>query len=120
MATMTTPELLMAIAGMIFASTGFWTFVNNVYQEKKATKSAERRALLGLLHEQLSDRYDMYVKRGSITRQEFEDLRQYIYGPYRELGGNGTGEVMFHNLVKLLDTQMVAHSEVHQNEHVLR
>lgn len=98
---MSTPEILMAIAAMIFASTGFWTLVNNIYTSRSASKRAERRALLGLLHEKLAELSAEYIDRGYISRQEYEDLRQYIYDPYRDLGGNGTGEKLMQTVDRL-------------------
>lgn len=89
---MSKTEIMVTIICAIFSSVGFWTFVNNVYQNIRDKKSAERRALLGLLHEKLSDRATFFITRGSITRSEYEDFVTYIYEPYVGLGGNGTGE----------------------------
>lgn len=89
------PEVLVGIIVSIFASTGFWTLINNVYLNKSKSKTAERKALLGLLHEQLTEKCEMYLKEKWISLQDYEDLRKYIYEPYRELGGNGTGEDLF-------------------------
>lgn len=94
-------EMLTTLAVSIFASTGFWTFLNNVYQNRKSKKSIERAALLGLLHENLMKNCDFYVTQGHITVQEYEDLEHYIYKPYRDLGGNGTGERAWQEVNKL-------------------
>lgn len=89
---MSKTEIIMTIICAIFSSVGFWTFVNNVYQNIRERESAERKALLGLLHEKLAERASMLISRGAITRQEYEDFIKYIYDPYVGLGGNGTGE----------------------------
>lgn len=89
---MTKSEVFVAIFCAIFSSVGFWTFVNNVYQNLREKKSAERKALLGLLHEKIAERAATYIERKYITRQEYEDFHTYIYEPYKELGGNGTGQ----------------------------
>lgn len=89
---MSKTEVLMTIIGAVFSSVGFWTFVNNVYQNIRDKQSAERRALLGLLHEKLSERASFFIAKGSITRVEYEDFIKYVYEPYVGLGGNGTGE----------------------------
>ena len=89
---MSKTEIIMTIICAIFSSVGFWTFVNNVYQNIRESESAERKALLGLLHEKLAERASMFISRGAITRQEYEDFITYIYDPYVGLGGNGTGE----------------------------
>ena len=90
-----TSEVIVAIVVAVFASTGFWTFINTIYTNRTNKKSVERKALLGLLHERLIEKCEEYIKAGKITLQEYEDLRKYIYDPYRDLGGNGTGEDWF-------------------------
>lgn len=89
---MSKTEIMVTIICAIFSSVGFWTFVNNVYQNIRDKKSAERKALLGLLHEKLSERATAFITHGSITRSEYEDFITYVYEPYVGLGGNGTGE----------------------------
>ncbi len=88
---MITTELLTTVVVAMFASTGFWTLVNNIYQNKRKP-TAEKRALLGLLHENLMCKCTFYINQGYIAADDYEDLRHYIYEPYRDLGGNGTGE----------------------------
>ena len=87
-------NLVIPIFCAIFSSVGFWTFVNNIYQDHREKESAERKALLGLLHEKLCDKVAEYQARGEITQQEYRDLHKFIYDPYKELGGNGTGDKM--------------------------
>jgi len=99
---MITSELIVTIIVAMFASTGFWALVNNIYQDKKKPKDTpERRALLGLLHENLMDKCRFYIKQGCISVEEYEDLQHYIYEPYRDLGGNGTGERALSEVNKL-------------------
>ena len=88
---MSKSEIMVTIICAIFSSVGFWTFINNIYQNLREKKSAERRALLGLLHEKLSERATFFISRGAITRSEYEDFITYVYEPYVGLGGNGTG-----------------------------
>ena len=33
-----------------------------------------------------------YIKRKSITKDEYENLHEYLYKPYAALGGNGTAK----------------------------
>lgn len=42
-----------------------------------------------------------YIKRGWITKDEYEDLRDYLYKPYKELGGNGSAERIMLEVDKL-------------------
>lgn len=89
---MSKTEIIVTIICAIFSSVGFWTFVNNVYQNEREKQSAERKALLGLLHEKLSERASFFIARGAITTGEYDDFIRYVYDPYVGLGGNGTGE----------------------------
>lgn len=96
-----TANIVIPIFCAIFSSVGFWTFVNNIYQDQREKKSAERKALLGLLHEKLVEKVAEYQARQAITQQEYSDLHKYIYDPYKELGGNGTGEKLIKEVDKL-------------------
>lgn len=98
---MTINELGITLVLTVIGCTGFWTFLNNMIQNRNATRKAEKRALLGLLHEELVRSCVLYIARGSITRDEYEDLRRYIYEPYAALGGNGTGEKLMGEVNKL-------------------
>ena len=98
---MSKADVMVTIFCAIFSSLGFWTFVNNVYQNHREKKSAERKALLGLLHETIVERSAEYMARQGITQQEYNDLHTYIYDPYKELGGNGTGEKLMEEVEKL-------------------
>ena len=99
---MITTDMFTTVVIAMFASTGFWTLVNNIYQEKKKPKDTpEKRALLGLLHENLMVKCSKYIDQGWITVEDYEDLKHYTYDPYRELGGNGTGERAWAEVNKL-------------------
>ena len=85
-------EHLTEIILAIFASTGFWACVQAIILKRMDRRSAERAALLGLLHERLVDQCEIYLDKGCISEGQYRDLEEYIYKPYRALGGNGTGE----------------------------
>ena len=95
-------EHLAQIVAAIFASTGFWACVQMVLQERMKKKSAERQALLGLLHNELVDKAEFYLKRGYLSEGEFRDLEEYVYNPYKNLGGNGTGEAYMEQVRTLI------------------
>lgn len=95
-------EHLIQIVLAVFASTGFWAFVTAVWSEMQRKKSVERRALLGILHEELSTRCEKYINDKKITFDQYDDLRRYIFEPYKELGGNGTAEKLMEEVGRLL------------------
>lgn len=91
-----TTEIILAI----FGSTGLWTLVNNVVQRMQGHKSAERKALLALLHDRLYLLCQSYIEQGSISLDELENI-DYLYSPYRALGGNGTCEKLYEKVLSL-------------------
>ena len=58
-------------------------------------------ALMGLLHERIIDKADMYQKRGYISLCELNDFEKYLFNPYKKLGGNGSAETAY-NILKTL------------------
>jgi hypothetical protein len=95
-------EHLTEIILAIFASTGFWACVQAVILKHMDRRSAERAALLGLLHERLVDQCEVYLDKGYISEGQYRDLDEYIYKPYRNLGGNGTGEEYMKRVQELI------------------
>jgi hypothetical protein len=66
---------------------------------KKANPMADM--LKGLGHDRIIELGTRYLKQGSISRDEFENLNDYLYKPYQELGGNGTAEKIMQEVRKL-------------------
>ena len=66
---------------------------------KKANPMADM--LKGLGHDRIIELGTKYIQNGSITRDEFENLNDYLYKPYEELGGNGTAEKIMSEVRKL-------------------
>ena len=66
---------------------------------KKANPMADM--LKGLGHDRIIELGTQYIQNGSITRDEFENLNDYLYKPYQELGGNGTAEKIMQEVRKL-------------------
>ena len=94
-------NFILTIAGIVFASTGFWTFLVSVIQNKTKKKDALTRLILGLGHEKIIELGLKYINRGSITKDEYEDLMKYLYKPYKDLEGNGTAEKIIDAVKKL-------------------
>ena len=114
----------------VFASTGFWGVVSVIIQyfmNKRSKQSEEQKKMnkmvLGLGHDRICFLGMTYVDRGYITKDEYEDLVTYLYSPYKDLGGNGTAELVI-NKVKQLpvtlnkETTEIAKAQVSQGEPV--
>ena len=93
--------LIISIVGAVFASTGFWTFLASLIQSKKTKDSAEGQMLKGLGHDRICYLGETYVARGYITKDEYENLHDYLFLPYKKLGGNGTAEKVMKEVEKL-------------------
>lgn len=83
---------LTTMAGFMAASSSFWIYIRN----KDLAKQANTRLLMGLAQDKIVHLSVKYIERGWITADEYEHLRDYLYAPYVELGGNGTAERIIH------------------------
>ena len=81
-------EVLGAVVAALLASGGYWSYK----MSKNNHKTAESKMLMGLAHDRIIELGMKYIERGVITRDEYENLYDYLYLPYKELGGNGSAE----------------------------
>lgn len=72
----------------ILASSGFWVYISRM-QERS---DARNKVLIGLAHDRVIYLGLTYMKRGWISKDEYENLHDYLYIPYKELGGNGSAQ----------------------------
>ena len=94
-------ENVQTIVLAVFASTGVWTFLTYLIQRRDKKVSAEGKMLRGLAHDRICYLGEEYIKRGAVSKDEFENLHDYLYIPYKELGGNGTAEKIVEDVKKL-------------------
>ena len=94
-------EIILTIICSAFASTWFWAFITAVMQKRDKKVSTEGKMLRGLAHDRICYLGEEYIKRGSITKDEYENLHDYLYLPYEELGGNGTAKRIMEEVKKL-------------------
>ena len=73
---------------------GIWNFILQIVGYHHTKQNSSQKMLLGLAHDRLYKLLDDYLIRGYITPDELENL-EYLYKPYRALGGNGTCERMY-------------------------
>lgn len=57
--------------------------------------------LRGLAHDRICEKGELYMQRGYITKEEYEDLHDYLYVPYTRLEGNGTASKIMKEVEKL-------------------
>lgn len=90
-------ELLITVVCAVIASGGFWSFV----QTRRERKDIKTKVLIGLAHDRITWLGLRYVERGWISRDEYEDLYEYLYKPYTDLGGNGSAKRIMDEVNKL-------------------
>ena len=84
----------------VFASSGIWSLILYLVQRRDSKKSADKKALIALLHDRIYEKCEASLIRGYITMTEFKAI-SYLYEPYIELGGNGTGRTLYEQVTKL-------------------
>lgn len=93
-------EIVTLIVGIIaaaIASSGFWAFL----QHKMDKKDVRTKMLIGLGHDRIMYLGMHYVDRGNITQSEFENLHDYLYVPYEQMGGNGSAKKVMDEVKRL-------------------
>ena len=94
-------EVVLAIVVSVFGSTGFWALVTAIWQARNKKVSTEGKMLRGLAHDRICELGEKYLERGYISKDEYESLHDYLFVPYKELGGNGTAEKIVEDVKKL-------------------
>lgn len=81
----------------LLGSAGFWGYL----EARRSKKSATTRLLVGIAHDRIVFLGMKYVERGYITRDEYENLNDYLFEPYSEAGGNGSAKRVMEEVRKL-------------------
>lgn len=90
-------QIAVPLAVAVLTSSGLWALVS-----KRADKNdVERKMLVGLAHDRIIHLGMVYVTRGYITQDEYENLNDYLYQPYEKMGGNGSAERVMEEVRKL-------------------
>lgn len=90
-------QVAVPLAAAVLTSSGLWAVV-----ARRADKGdAERKMLVGLAHDRIVHLGMVYVDRGYITQDEYENLNDYLYAPYEKMGGNGSAKRVMEEVRKL-------------------
>ena len=90
-------NLLSVFIGGILGSTGLWTFL----QTRNECSDNRSKMLMGLAHDRILELGTIYIERGYITPDEYENLIDYLYKPYSGLNGNGSAKRIVEICMKL-------------------
>ena len=92
-------HIIPAISAIVVAaltSGGLWALVG-----RRADKNDAERKMVGLAHDRIIHLGMVYVTRGYITQDEYENLNDYLYQPYEKMGGNGSAKRVMEEVRKL-------------------
>jgi len=81
-------QMTLTVVCAVIASSGFWAYL----QARRERKDVKTRMLVGLAHDRILSLGMQYIERGHITRDEYENLYEYLYRPYEKMGGNGSAK----------------------------
>lgn len=90
-------ELAVSVICAVLASSGMWTFL----QRRADKNDARTQMIVGLGHDRIMFLGMHYIDRGYITRDEYENMYEYLYKPYEKLGGNGSAKRIMEEVNKL-------------------
>lgn len=90
-------KTVLTIIGAVLASSGFWTWI----QKRSEKKDIRTQVLIGLAHDRIIYLGLKYIERGTITRDEYENLYEYLYKPYEKMGGNGSAKRIMQEVDRL-------------------
>lgn len=92
-----TIELLVTVLCAVFGSNGIWAII----QSRREKKDAKTQMLLGLGHDRIIHLCKTYLEQGYISSDDLENLYEYLYLPYKAMGGNGTCTKLMERVEKL-------------------
>lgn len=90
-------QMVIAVVCAAIASSGFWTYI----QKRGEKKDIKTQMLIGLAHDRIVYLGLHYIERGWITRDEYENINDYLYKPYEKMGGNGSAQKIMREVNKL-------------------
>lgn len=91
------PQVGVSVLLALVGSTGFWSWL----QQRREKKDARTMMLLGLAHDRIIALGTEYINRGYVTADEYENLYEYLYKPYKALGGNGSAKRVMEKVCNL-------------------
>ncbi len=90
-------QTVITIVCAMLGSSGLWAYL----QRRSDKKDASKKMVMGLGHDRIMELGMKYVERKWVTQSEYENLRKYLYEPYKAMGGNGSAERVMREVDKL-------------------
>lgn len=80
--------------------TGALAWLARKVQKWKQEQDLVKQGVLAILHDRLYQACQFHLKRGYCTIEDRDNL-EYMFRPYKALGGNGTGEELYNRCLAL-------------------
>lgn len=90
-------QILVTVIASLLSSSGLFTIILHFIDKKDAKKEM----ILGLGHDRIIAQSKIFIEQGYISPEDYENLYDYLYLPYKKLGGNGTAEKMVNQVMDL-------------------
>ena len=90
-------QIVLTVFSSVLASSGLWAYI----MKKAEQKDSKTEMLIGLGHDRIVYLGMVYIERGWINQDEYENLNDYLYKPYEKLGGNGSAKKIMQEVNKL-------------------
>lgn len=90
-------QIIVTIVCSVLASSGLWSFI----QARREKKDAKTQMIIGLGHDRIVNQGMIFIKRGWLTQDEYENLHDYLYVPYEKMGGNGSAKKIMAEVERL-------------------
>ena len=101
-------QMVLTIISSVLASSGLWAYLT----KRSERKDVKTEMLVGLAHDRIMYLGMQYVDRGYVTQDEYENLRTYLYDPYKK-----SAERVMKEVDKLPIHKFAIGKEEKNNEH---
>lgn len=81
-------QIVLTVFSSVLASSGLWAFIS----KKSEKKDVKTELLVGLAHDRILYLGMSYIDRGYISKDEYDNIYNYLYKPYEKIGGNGSAK----------------------------
>lgn len=90
-------QIILTVFSSVLASSGLWAYLTKRFERK----DVKTKMLIGLAHDRILYLGLQYIERTWITQDEYENLYEYLYKPYADMGGNGSAKRIMIEIDKL-------------------
>ena len=90
-------DIIISLLCGVLTSSGLWALILRFIDRR----TNQAKMILGLGHDKIIYLGKEYIARGWITSDEYENLHDYLYIPYKNMGGNGSAERIMEEVKKL-------------------